>query len=231
MGADPLVSVVIPVYNGEKFIHKTLESVFAQDYKNYEALVIDDGSSDNSAKIIKTFDAAQYLFQENQGNAAARNKGILEAKGDFIALLDQDDLWTKNKLTEHIKHHLNYPEVLYTIAYLRFFLEDGVEKPVWFREELLRQKHVDHSPGSLVAHRRAFDTVGMFDPTYKLTSDSDWIFRAKDKKISMAIIPKVLLLRRIHKTNQSAQVKQAHSEFLNLIRKSVKRKKTANRNE
>lgn len=96
--ADPLISVIIPVYNGEQFLHETLDSVFAQTYTNIEVIVIDDGSTDKSAEIIKRYPAVRYIPQENRGVGKARNTGIKSSSGDYIALLDQDDLWLPEKL-------------------------------------------------------------------------------------------------------------------------------------
>lgn len=95
----PRVSVIIPVYQGDRFLTEAVESVLNQTYTHYEIIVIDDGSTDNSHKILEPyFDKIHYVFQKNQGVAAARNYGIKIAKGELIAFLDQDDLWCPDKL-------------------------------------------------------------------------------------------------------------------------------------
>ena len=104
---EGLVSVVIPVYNVEKFIEKTIQSVLAQTYKNIEILVIDDCSPDNSAKIIKSMaetnpEIKYYKLDKNSGVASARNKGIEIAQGQYIAFLDSDDLWKPDKLSKEL---------------------------------------------------------------------------------------------------------------------------------
>ena len=104
---EELVSVITPCYNGEKYVSKTIESVLAQTYNKWEMLIIDDGSTDNSAKIIQEYcknDSRIKLIQQpNGGSAKARNHGIREANGQYIALLDSDDLWEKDFLEEQIK--------------------------------------------------------------------------------------------------------------------------------
>lgn len=101
-----LVSIITPCYNGSKYISETIESVISQTYINWEMIIVDDGSKDNSAEIIKTFvnkDSRIKLIQQpNGGSANARNHGIREAKGQFIALLDADDVWKPEFLTEQI---------------------------------------------------------------------------------------------------------------------------------
>lgn len=102
-----LVSIITPCYNGEKYVSQTIESVLAQTYTKWEMIIVDDGSSDNSAKIIQEYckkDSRIKLIQQpNGGSAKARNHGIREANGQYIALLDSDDLWEKNFLDEQIK--------------------------------------------------------------------------------------------------------------------------------
>ena len=87
---NPLVSVIIPVYNGGRYLRAALESVFAQTYRAFEVMVVDDGSADDSGVIAQSFPEVRYIHQTNQGVAAARNNGIEAARGEFFAFLDQD---------------------------------------------------------------------------------------------------------------------------------------------
>ena len=95
----PLVSVIVPVYNGEHYLSFAIHSILRQDYHPSEVIVVDDGSTDNSANIARSFKEVRYIHQSNQGVAMARNVGIAAARGEFIAFLDADDLWTPNKLS------------------------------------------------------------------------------------------------------------------------------------
>src|SRR3982751_2380169 len=104
----PLVSVIIPVHNGAKYLRAALESVLAQTYSPFEVIVVDDGSVDDSGVIAQSFNDVRYIHQANQGVAAARNHGIEAARGDFFAFLDQDDLWTPEKLTFEVDHLLSH---------------------------------------------------------------------------------------------------------------------------
>ncbi len=103
---DALVSIITPCYNGEKYVAQTIRSVIAQTYENWELLVVDDGSVDSSAQIIRDFAATDsrisLLQQENAGSAAARNAGIRTARGRFLALLDADDLWDPDFLEKQL---------------------------------------------------------------------------------------------------------------------------------
>jgi len=109
----PFISVVIPTYNSENFITKTLENVFSQTYNNYEVIVSDDGSTDSTVGVVKSF-FTKYpsrnktlLTNKHEGPGAARNKGIESASGDWVSFLDSDDLWIHNKLERVVKHILD----------------------------------------------------------------------------------------------------------------------------
>ena len=111
--STPLVSVVIPMYNVEQYICSAIQSVLDQSYKNFELLLIDDGSPDYSVTLAKSFSDPRItiISQQNRGLAGARNTGIHEACGKYIALLDADDLWAPNKLELHVKHLESRPEI------------------------------------------------------------------------------------------------------------------------
>src|SRR4029079_2498347 len=106
---NPLVSVIVPVYNGERYLREALESVFAQTYRAIEVIVVDDGSPDDSGTIGQSFPEVRYIHQTNQGVAAARNNGIEAARGEFFAFLDQDDLWVPEKLNVQVEYFLGHP--------------------------------------------------------------------------------------------------------------------------
>ena len=220
----PLVSIIVPVYNGEKYLREALESVFEQDYSPYEVIVIDDGSTDDSARIAQSF-AVRYVYQENQGPAIARNKGIEISTGEYIAFIDQDDTWLPGKLSIQMKHLLADPMLLYAVSRQQFFLEEGVEKPDWLRAEILKDDQMGYLPGTLVARKRAFQEIGMFALEFPITSDIDWFFRANDANVPMIVIQEVLLHKRVHRDAQSSYAKQHNQELLLLLKRSIQRKK------
>jgi glycosyltransferase involved in cell wall biosynthesis len=215
--------VIIPVYNGARFLRAAVESVFAQTYRPFEVIVVDDGSADDSGDIAQSFPDVRYMRQENQGVAAARNNGIEAARGEFFAFLDQDDLWTPEKLRLQIEHLLNHPEVGYTLSQQQFFLEPGTTLPAWFRKELLTSVHTGWVLGTLVVRRKAFEQIGNFETGYSAANDSDWFFRARAAEIPMAVVPELLLLKRIHESNDSGRAKEILSELLKVVKSSLDR--------
>ena len=223
---QPLVSVIIPVYNGACYLRAALESVFAQTYRSFEVIVVDDGSLDDSGNIAQSFPEVHYIRQENQGVAAARNTAIAVARGEYFAFLDQDDLWTPDKLRLQIGHLLSLPDLGYTLTRQQFFLEPGATLPAWFRKELLSSVHTGWVLGTLVVRRTVFEQVGNFATGYSAANDSDWFFRAKAAGIPMAVVPELLLLKRIHGANDSGRSKEILSELLKVVKDSLDRQRT-----
>lgn len=126
---EPLVSIITPVYNAERFLSDTIKSVQNQTYKNWEILLIDDCSKDNSAQIIKEFqkydNRIKYIkLKKNSGASASRNEGIRNAKGRFIAFVDSDDIWKPEKLEIQIKYMLK-ENVGFTFTSYRYMKENG----------------------------------------------------------------------------------------------------------
>jgi glycosyltransferase involved in cell wall biosynthesis len=222
----PLVSVIIPVYNGGRYLRAALESVFAQTYRPFEVIVVDDGSVDDSGVIAQSFPDVHYIHQANQGVAAARNHGIEAARGEFLAFLDQDDLWTPEKLKLQMDHLLSHPDLDYTLTQQRYFLDPGATLPAWFRKELFSTVHTGWVLGTLVVRRTAFEKVGNFATGYSAANDSDWFFRAKAAGIPMAVVPELLLLKRLHDANDSGRAKEILSELLKVVRSSLDRQRS-----
>lgn len=107
----PLVSVIMPAYNARPYIAEAMQSVLSQDYPNIELIVVDDGSVDGSAECAKMFgDRVKVIRQANAGVAAARNKGLDEAKGELIAFLDADDVWLPGKISAQVEYLRQHPE-------------------------------------------------------------------------------------------------------------------------
>jgi glycosyltransferase involved in cell wall biosynthesis len=225
-----LVSVIIPVKNGERFLAEAINSVLEQDYRPLEIIVVDGRSVDRSREIAGSFELVRIISQVGRGLADAWNVGIDAAKGDFIAFLSHDDLWVPNKLSIQVSHMLEHPEIQYTITKVKFFAQPGLPIPPGFRTRLLEGEHTGRVPETLVVRRSVFDAVGRFDVSLRVSPDVDWFARAKDQNIEMAIIPELLLLKRVHDANLLfASVDDSHRDLLRAVRRSILRQKTDQR--
>ena len=225
MQSSPLVSAVIPVYNGERYLAEAIESVLAQDYRPVELVVVDDGSTDGSGDIARSYPLVRYIRQSHQGVSAARNAGIAAARGEFIAFLDADDVWTPDKLTVQMGYLLAHPDVGFAFARQRFLCEQGIEAPPWFRQDLLAQDHVGFMPSTLVARKAVFERAGGFDTALRRGEDTEWLLRARDCGVQMGIVQETLLLRRVHSGNVSLMKPPDYEFLLGLLKQSIDRRK------
>lgn len=188
MNEKPKISVVVPLYNKEKAIAKTIDSILNQTYSDFELIVVDDGSKDNSLQAVQAFNDSRLrvIHKENGGVSSARNCGIKEAKGDFIALLDGDDLWEQTFLEEQIKLMHDFPEAgMWGVntAFIKggkfYKWQQGM--PEGFRgyvENFFGTHHNDlFCSSSVVIHREVFEKVGYFDERVSASEDLDMWFR------------------------------------------------------
>ena len=222
-GTNSAVSVIIPSYNCEPFLAEAIESVFAQTYRPKEVIVVDDGSTDQTAAIARSYKEVQYIYQANQGPAIARNNGIATARGDFIAFIDHDDMWLPNKLEVQIEYLLEHPYVGLSICRVENFLDRRFSLPPAAKTIALMKEQINLN--TLVVRRGVIDRVGSFDPTYLIGHDLDWIVRAKDLGVEMTILPHVLLRRRIHATNLSYDAKTRRMDVMRLLKASFDRRR------
>lgn len=215
----PLVSVVIPVYNDEKYIQECVKSALNQDYENLEVIVVDDGSSDSTLKILQTFgEKIHYIHQENRGTAAALNKGIQNASGELIAWLSSDDLFLPKKIERQVEKFLEKP--LLELVYTDWIMIDSQGKEVKvvhcpsppverFVLEMLQENFINGS--SIVIRRECFEKVGYFDETLPADSDGDMWFRMLKKGCHFGHLPIPLIKYRWHAGNLSHRYKLAES--------------------
>jgi glycosyltransferase involved in cell wall biosynthesis len=224
--SGPLVSVIVPVYNRERFLAAALDSVFAQDYRPLEVIVVDDGSTDGTAAVARSYPEVRYLYQSNQGVAAARNAGVAASRGELLAFLDSDDLWASNKLSSQVGFLLAHPQVGLVLCHMDTFLEPGIERPAWIKPHLLEGANPANLPSALVVRRSVFERVGNFDAAYVVSEDVDWFARAKDLRIPLHFLPEALLHRRVHAGNLSQQVKLGQRYSLQALKASLDRQRS-----
>ena len=186
----PLVSVIIPVYNGEKYLAEAIESVLAQTQKPNEMIVVDGESQDNTEKVARSYRQVHYIRGRGCGLANARNMGIDVCQGELIAFLDQDDRWTPNKLKVQVDHLINNPKIQYVNALIKLFLEPGCTLRLGYTKKSLNRAKVGRIPGTLVARKSLFERIGRFSADFVIGCDVEWFTRAKDSNIPMAIILK-----------------------------------------
>jgi glycosyltransferase involved in cell wall biosynthesis len=219
------ISVIMPVYNSERYIASALESIERQTLTPLEVIVVDDGSTDRSAEIAGGFGGRiRSAIQENRGPAAARNHGLRLARGDVIAFLDADDLWSPDKLRRQADLLDDDPPVDVVWGYGQYFTE--WEIPSGGRERKLGRAGLLASLGCGLIRRRVFDQVGGFDEAMIPSEDIDWIARARHSGISFREHADVVLYYRQHETNLTRDVDLTmKSLFVALKRAADRRRK------
>jgi glycosyltransferase involved in cell wall biosynthesis len=226
---DPLVTVIICVYNGEDFLAEAIQCVIEQDYPATELIVVDDGSTDSSAEIANSYPQATLISHpENLGLPSARNTGIQAAAGEYIAFLDSDDLWPANKVSTQLEFLQKNPEYKFGFTQEKFFFEDMQERPNWTQKPAFQDVHVAYCAGSMLFHRSVFETVGRFNPEFRNGDTTEWVFRAKDKGFRGGVVEEVLLFRRIHEQNLSTKVHEEQKSLLKAVKTSIDHQKRFN---
>ncbi len=223
----PLVSIILAVRNGERFLADAIRSVLAQDYPAYELLVVDGHSTDRTAEVAREFPEARFLPQPGRGLPAALNFGLTCARGDWVALLEHDDMWTPAKLRIQVPFMLARPELQFTLTHARFFLEPGCVWPPGYNPDWLKKPQFGAILSTFIARKSAFSQVGEFDQRLKFSADMDWLARAKDMRIPMAYLEDTLLLKRVHDGNATSQTRLNNFELLQVIKRKLDRTRTS----
>jgi glycosyltransferase involved in cell wall biosynthesis len=197
-----LVSVIVPVHNGEAFLGQALDSALAQTWEPIEVIVVDDGSTDGSGAIAGARARVRVLRQTHQGQAVARNQAVAASRGELIAFLDADDLWPPTKLAVQAGYLRDHPEVGGVLGRQKLLIEPGVPLPPWVeREGGLERAGGGAQPLSLVTRREVWDLVGPFTPGLLFADDTDWLMRAHELEVRIEMLEEVVLYRRIHGAN------------------------------
>ena len=211
----PKVSVIIPVFNGERFVGDAIESVLAQTYRDFELIVVDDGSEDQTAQKIKQYgDKLAYLYQPNSGQARAKNLGCSHAQGLYLAFLDSDDRWYSNKLEVQVELMEKNPQagLIYSDVDLidegGKLLEKGYLTGRWSKKKRRLRgsvigKHLFPYPSTVFLRKDVFEKAGGFDPSFYQNAE-DFPLWARIYKLSEFIqVPYPLTQRRIHQKQAS----------------------------
>ena len=239
----PKVSVIVPVYKAERYIAETLRSLLAQTYQNFEAIIIDDGSPDGSLEICQQFKdpRIRIIQQKNRGLAGARNTGIRQATGDYIAILDADDLWRPEKLEKHVMHLQSSPAIGLSFSCSAFI--DGAGQPLGIYQMPRRYTNITpaftlcrNPPGNgstVVARREVFEAIAFRDNPQGERVDcyfNEHLRRAEDLECWTRIathtswkiegIPEALTLYRVNGDGLSANVSMQYEAICCVIDQS-----------
>lgn len=200
----PLVSVIICVYNGEKYLEEAIKSALSENYPQMEILCIDDGSTDSTMEILRNFGSAiKISSQQNQGIAAARNFATKIAQGEFITYLDSDDLFVPGRIAAMADTLLQNPETAMVFGQIKQFITPELIKS--FPAKIVTEDNIltGMCPGGIMYRSNIFQQVGEFEKGNHTAYFLDWSLKAKEKGLVEKYLNQVVTLRRIHSTNSS----------------------------
>ncbi len=216
------VSIIIPTYNSEKTIEETITSVQQQTFTDYEIIVIDDGSQDNTITVVNNIvePRLQLFVYENGGVATARNRGISHATGEFIAFLDADDLWSTDKLASQVEALYQNPEAKVVYSWTKYIDEQGKALFSGTRysyrgniyQQLLQTNFLTNASNILI-HRDVLDLVTGFNPELAYTADWDFYLRLA-KNFDFAVVPKFQIYYRQSANSMSTKIEQLKQESI-----------------
>jgi glycosyltransferase involved in cell wall biosynthesis len=225
---NPLVSVMIGAYNAAPYLGEAIESALGQDYEPIELIVVDDGSTDGTADVARSFPQAKVIQQENGGNGSARNRAVENASGELYAFLDADDRFTPGKLSlQKAVLHAD-PGLDMVFGYVREFFSPELDEET---RASLRPPAPEPmpwtAPNLMLVRRRSFERVGPFTTAVRVGVTVDWFARAQEAGLRHTIPPEVVLERRLHTQNNGLRESASRSQYLEVIRQAMERRRAA----
>lgn len=223
MNNQPLISVIIPTYNSERYLSSAIESVLNQTYLNYELLVVDDGSTDSSTQIAQSFaNHIHYLYKPWSGIYLTRDYGVKASASEWIAFLDADDLWLENKLSLQMQAVIDNPQIDMFFTHVEEFYEDNAPSDI-------RRLHTAVAgviPSTLLIRRSAWNSIVMNTTNQQTGEFVEWYAKALEAGLSTLILPQTLAKRRVHANNISVQQRnQKNQQLLHTLKASLDRRR------
>lgn len=223
---NQLTSVVIPVYNGERYLAEAIDSVLSQNLP-VEVIVVDDGSTDASASVAGRYSPRVQCHQIfHSGISAARNRGVELATGEYLAFLDSDDFWTVNKLSIQVSEFKKNPSTGIVFGHVKQFISPELNDSLSMKIHCPAGIMPGYHPGAMLIRRRDFLRVGLFSTECRAGEFIDWYARAKESSLTITMLPELVMWRRLHDQNHGIRQKSAYTDYLKIIKQSIDRRQT-----
>jgi glycosyltransferase involved in cell wall biosynthesis len=226
--AEPLVTAAIPVRDGEAYLAEAIESVLAQSLSCAQVIVVDNGSSDRSAEIAAGFGSpVEVVYEPRPGIGAARNAALRAARGDYLAFLDADDLWEKEKTALQIAAFEAEPGLQLVFGHVRQFLCPDLPTAEAEGLSVPRTPQPGQYIGALLARRAAIEAVGPWPRDVRVSDGLTFLLRARELGLEQAMLPETVTLRRVHGGNHSIHNRDERAEFARHLKRSLDRRRGA----
>jgi len=225
MAADT-VSVIVPVYNGERYLREAIDSVLGQTRIADEIIAVDDGSTDGTARIVLSYGSrVRYIRQENQGAGAAFNMGIRHAAGSLLGFIGADDLWSPRKLELQSRAFQGQPEVDMVFGYTENFITPELDAAARARLRASETPEPGYHQGCMLIKRISLDQVGLMVTQYTVGEFVDWYARAREAGLKSVMLQDVVYRRRLHASNLGVREKDARQDYAHILKASLDRKR------
>jgi glycosyltransferase involved in cell wall biosynthesis len=226
-GPEPAISVIIPAYDAARHVAEAIESALAQDLRPAEVVVVDDGSTDGTAEVVRRFEAVSLVQQPNAGAGAARNTGVERATGELYAFLDADDVWLPGKLRAQVEALHQRPDADGAFSGIEEFHSPELDEAGRLAHPLRPGVHVARVVSGLLVRARAFARVGPFrDGADEGGELIDWLLRADEAGLELVAIPEVHVRRRIHATNMGVRAGGGQrAEYVRSLKRALDRRR------
>jgi glycosyltransferase involved in cell wall biosynthesis len=226
VSSEPLVSVVIPAHDAERYLGAAIESVLAQRPASMEILVVDDGSTDGTVDVAESFAPRVSVHsQPAAGPGAARNAGVALTRGRYIAFLDADDMWAPGKLGIQLFAFAASPGTDMVFGHLREFVSPELDPDVACRVRPRLDLLPAYLPGSLLVRRESFLRVGPLREDLAMGEFVDWMARARERGLREQLLPDHVLFRRVHDTNLTLTRRERMTDLAKVVKESLDRRR------
>lgn len=222
---NPRVSVIIPVYNAERYLAEAIRSVLGQDYGDVEIVVVDDGSTDRSVEVAQRFEQIRLIRQENLGPGAGLNTGIAHARGELIAFLDADDKWEPATLARRVARFDDDPNLDMTHGAAIEFFSPELGSGVSMADRSVHRPVAARLGGATMIRREALDRVGLVDTKLRLGAWMDWLMRADEAGLKVERHDDLVLHRRIHDDNLVTREAGSKGDYVKLLKRALDRRR------
>ena len=226
--AAPLVSCIVPVFNGERYLAEALDSVLAQTYRGTEVIVADDGSADGTRGVAERYGpAVRFVTEPTAGPAATRNLGVRAASGQFLAFLDADDLWHEEKLERQMARFREKPDLEACVTHVRMFWAPQLKDE---ENQYAANPRSGPVPGyattTLLARREVFDKIGLFRTDLWFSDATERFMRAREQGVVLELLPDVLTFHRMHEANLTRRrLDASKAEFARIVKERLDRRR------
>lgn len=224
--SSPLVSVMIGAYNARNYLGEAIESVFGQDHRPLELIVVDDGSTDGTGEVARAYgDRIRLVQQERGGNGAARNTAVSLARGAYFAFLDADDRFTAGKIARQLAALDADPALDMVFGHVREFVSPELDEEVKASIRTPAPISPWAAPNLMLIRRASFNRVGPFATDIRVGVTVDWYARATEAGLKALVLAEVVLERRLHTANNGIREHDALSNYIRVLKASIDRRR------